>query len=90
MTHCDAVIDDAENWPEALRKFVGYHRRPAIEIAADHAKGDFGPELYATDIRTNERVRVTMASRLGDIGVSSNLDAANGYERRVSVDDLAV
>lgn len=33
-------------------------------------------------------VRVTMASRFGDVGISEDLDADRGYGRRVAVEEL--
>lgn len=33
-------------------------------------------------------VRVTMASRFGDVGISEDLDADRGYARRVAVEEL--
>ena len=35
------------------------------------------------------RARVVMASRMGDVGITSNLDAEDGYESRVWIADLA-
>ncbi|BEV43986.1 hypothetical protein CRBSH125_01690 [Afipia carboxidovorans] len=44
------------------------------------------PVLFATF--ESKRVRCVMASRFGDIGITKNLDADRGYDRRVSVSAL--
>lgn len=45
------------------------------------------PSLYA-DYKGGQRVRVTMASRMGDLGINRNLMADHGYDERVAVSDL--
>lgn len=79
--HCDDYIDDPEA-PECLRKFLDYARSPAHGAFRDDPK----PELYARWL--GGRVRVTMASRLGDVGFNFALDRERGYEKRVAVEDL--
>ena len=76
--HCDAFIDDP-GAPEALRTFLAFARAPAHGqlLPKPH------PKLYA-DYK-GQRVRVTMASRFGDVGITTNLGAEFGYERRVLV-----
>lgn len=76
--HCDRYADDPEA-PPVLRKFLAFARAPAHGqlLPKPH------PKLYA-DYK-NKRVRVTMASRLGDVGITTDLGAEFGYERRVLV-----
>lgn len=45
------------------------------------------PPLYCT--HNGKRVRVTMASRMGDVGVNTLLEADRGYSARVCVDELS-
>lgn len=45
------------------------------------------PVLFAD--HDGRRVRVTMASRFGDVGITTNLGGLHGYGRRVGVEDLA-
>ena len=80
--HCDDYIEDPSA-PAALRKF--------LEFARAQAHGQLlpkpHPKLYADYEGT--RVRVTVASRFGDVGITTHLDAEVGYERRVLVRSLS-
>jgi len=80
--HCDDYIDD-ETQPECLRAFLDYARSPAHGAGRDGQR----PALFA-DYQGN-RVRVVMASRFGDVGITSNLRAEYGYEKRVAVSELS-
>ena len=79
--HCDAYIDDPTA-PEALRKFLAFARAPAHGqlLPKPH------PKLFAD--HESRRVRVTMASRMGDVGITTDFTAEMGYERRVPVSQL--
>lgn len=99
--HCDDYIEDATQ-PECLRRFLEYNRLPA---AAKYPTGDEAfdagmeahlgcpmwrapvPVLFAD--HAGRRVRVTMASRFGDVGITKHLDAQHGYDRRVAIGDLS-
>ncbi len=90
MRHCDDYIEDRLA-PAALKRFLEWHRRPAIEKTGEE------PTLYAvllvpltgkTPMKAGARVRVVMASRFGDVGITPNLNAAHGYVARVAVRDL--
>lgn len=99
--HCDDYIDDPAQ-PECLRRFLAYHRLPA---AAKYPTGDaefdrrmeehLGCTMWRDPVPTlfadhdGRRVRVTMASRFGDVGITNNLAALNGYGRRAAVEDLS-
>jgi len=76
--HCDDYIDDPSQ-PECLRTFLDYARSPAHGATLLSEK----PALFAT--HEGERVRVNMASRFGDVGITTVLHAEYGYEKRVSV-----
>lgn len=80
--HCDDYIDDLEQ-PAALREFLDYARSPA------HGANRTGPKpkLFA-DLR-GKRVRINMASRLGDVGYTSKFSDDYGYDGRVLVSDLS-
>lgn len=82
MKHCDDYIDD-ETAPPALRAFLKRARSPAHGLTLAEAF----PRLFAD--HEGKRVRVTMASRLGDVGITSNLNAEVGYEQRVAVEELS-
>ena len=86
MKHCDEYIDD-ESAPLALRTFLKRAREPAH----GHLNPEPFPTLFAT--YNGVRVRVTMASRLGDVGISSECrrktcTANHGYNARVWLEQL--
>lgn len=61
-----------------------WHHMPPLR---PHLHVDPRPALYATT-DTSQRVRLTMASRLGDVGITSNLQRDYGYQRRVMLAEL--
>lgn len=88
--HCDDYIDDPTQ-PECLRAFLRRARSPAH----GHLSDEPYPVLFATytgkpwrGIDPGDRVRVVMASRMGDVGITKNHYAASGYEARCSVEHL--
>jgi len=81
MKHCDAYIDD-NTQPAVLRAFLRRAREPGHGLLAS----DPYPKLFA-DYK-GQRVRVVMASRFGDVGITSQLKKEVGYETRVAVADL--
>ena len=85
MKHCDDYIHDPFA-PECLRFFLLINRLPAVDMALCNNRG-INPKLFAD--YNGKRVRVVMASRLGDIGITSNLDAEVGYQYRVLVEQLS-
>ena len=86
--HCDDYIYDYRQ-PNCLRWFLLINRLPAVEKLLAETMG-VKPQLYATWIRPKhrQRVRVVMASRFGDVGITTNLEAEHGYEARVPVESL--
>ena len=99
--HCYDYIKDRTQ-PMPLRRYLAYHTLPAALQYEDRIRKRFGgvPALYATlntevtptewvpHIKSGTRVRVVMASRLGDVGVTRDLGANHGYEVRVPVEVL--
>lgn len=72
----------------AYAKFILDHMRlPAHKKMAYH---EFmkGKNLFCT--YCGNRYRVTMASRMGDIGLTKNHEAENGYEIRISPEDCSM
>ncbi len=89
--HCDDYIDD-QAAPAVLRAFLERARSPAH----GHLSSAPFPKLYATyngedwsGVTTGSRVRVTVASRMGDVGITTNLDADYGYQVRCFVEQLS-
>jgi len=99
MRHCDEYIDD-KSQPMCLRRYLRFNRWPTIVQVRAWQLGVKEPKLYATvstpneshcnkyGVKNGDRVRVVMASRLGDVGITTNLDAENGYKVRVNIEEL--
>lgn len=81
MRHCDEYIDDPTA-PECLRKFLDHARSPAHGSYREDPR----PSLFAR--HEGQPVRVVMASRLGDVGITHDLTKVHGYSKRVAVADL--
>lgn len=91
--HVDEFIDD-EAQPECLRVFLERARSPAHGRFGPGSEKPY-PKLFATytgqpwqGVNPGDRVRVTMASRMGDVGCTKNMDADHGYQLRCPVDSL--
>jgi len=83
--HCDRYINDRD-FPLALRWFLYVKRVPAGDIQLLIEKtGE--PKLFAK--YKGDWIRVVMASRLGDIGITTHLEDEYGYSNRVAVSDLS-
>ena len=80
-----------------LELYLDYFLRPDIDVLEDETEE---PVLYATvplgheiegkftKIPALSTVRITMASPLGDVGITRNLEAVRGSETRVFWDSL--
>lgn len=84
--HCDDYIMDFDA-PDCLRWFLLIERLPAIDKWLAHNVLGGRPPCYAT--YQGKRVKLIMASRLGDVGITENFNAANGYTNRVGVHELS-
>ena len=82
--HCDDYINSPEV-PEIVRRWVFLQRLPATERIL-MAKEVEATKLYAK--YEGKKVRLTMASRFGDVGITDNLNRENGYDRRVPLEHL--
>lgn len=93
MKHCDDYIDDPYAHP-ALRAYLKHARSPGH----GHSSPKPHPKLFATwlgykgagfkGIEPGDRIRVTVCSRMGDVGITKKLDANVGYEVRTDVASL--
>lgn len=85
--HCDDIAGDPET-PEDVRTFLQYWRLPASDRWERREELE-GPEpaLFGTT-NLGYRVRVTMCSRFGDVGISQNMLGQHGYVERVWLPDL--
>lgn len=101
--HADDVAYD-KTYPECLRTFILYHRLPASlrwpggdaekikEWVPEEEWPDInvGPEPLCYADHKGKRVRLTMASRIGDVGISSKLKPdGRSYTDRASIADLS-
>lgn len=96
MKHCDDYIRD-KTQPRCLRKWLLYKRIPAY-WQMKYWKDSWGvPTLFATNSHplddklsymNGHRVRVNMASRFGDVGITASLTRENGYDARVYLSNL--
>jgi len=90
--HCDDYISDYSA-DKCLRFFLLINRMPAVDSLLCHEMG-VRPKLFADWVdprftpKPSRRVRVVMASRLGDVGITENLKAEQGYQLRVPVEAL--
>lgn len=85
--HCDDYIDDPQA-DKALRDFLFFNRLPAWEAMELRKQEGFEePKLFADF--GGKRVRVVMASRLGNVGITDDLSATHGYTNRVLVEQLS-
>ncbi len=81
--HCDEYIDD-ETQPKALRDALAYYRLPASEKYPMNGPAPVQPLLYAS--YGGRPVQVVFASRMGDVGITNDLDpGGGGYTIRVMV-----
>jgi len=99
IKHCDDYIDDPEQ-PEALRRFLQFNRLPAsCKYSYPGCEKHIDPELHQYIWRDpvprlfadhgGVRVRVVMASRFGDLGVTWDLTKSHGYTMRLPVSELS-
>lgn len=79
--HCDDYADDPTT-PESLRAFLDRARAPA--------HGLLQPEPFPTLFADLEGTtyRVTMASRMGDVGITRDFAQDTGYQQRVWLEHL--
>ena len=83
--HCDDIIHNYD-YPICLRYYLLVNRLPAIDkVIITGVQGE--PKCFA--MYEGNRVRLVMASRMGDVGITNNLDAESGYTHRVGVDELS-
>jgi len=79
-----------------LKAYLDYETRDALVKIKDTAPA---PLLFASTIKeiecmngqvmsANTAVRITMASQIGDVGITLNLEAESGYSARVSLNSL--
>jgi len=83
--HCDDYIDD-ETQPKCLRRYLRWHRWPAIYQFKAAMWKFKEPKLFA-DFE-GKRVQLVMASRFGDVGITEDLKCYRGYNNRVMIDQL--
>lgn len=83
--HCDDFIHDFEA-PMLLRAFLIVNRMPAADKYVLKSAG-IDPKLFADLEGTT--YRLTMASRMGDVGITKDFEQDMGYDTRVPLEKLS-
>lgn len=78
--HCDNVIGRL-GAPNCLRWYLLINRLPASDKSLCGENGVEDPKLFAK--YQGQWIRVVMSSRMGDLGITNDLDREYGYDRRV-------
>lgn len=78
--HCDDLWASG-SLPQCAFRYLDIARAPAVKQI-----GKTIPPLFAT--HEGKRVRVVMASRFGDVGITEDLTAERGYSKRVFLPEL--
>lgn len=82
--HCDSIIMEPTQ-PMVLRWWLFLHRLPAVDKMLCEENG-VKPKLFAK--YEGKWHRVVMASRFGDVGITTDFSAEYGYKLRVHVKKL--
>lgn len=82
--HCDGFIEDPSA-DKALRWYLLINRLPAVDKYLALEMG-VDPKLFA--LYNGRPVRIVMASRLGDVGITVDLNSDHGYDKRVLIKEL--
>jgi len=77
--HCDDILND-KSYPQCVIDYLDVARARA------HGLGMKQVSLFAN--YNGNRVRVIMASKYGDVGITYKLDKEYGYDERVFLLDL--
>jgi len=77
--HCDDILED-KSLPDCVIKYLKVARYLGVEY------DEIAPPLYAT--YKDKRVRIIMASRSGDVGITEMLGDVNGSGIRVYLPEL--
>lgn len=82
----------------AIKQVLGEDREPVLfatlrkdvhgESYLGYWKGD-KPAMKPVEMKAGQRVRIVMASRFGDVGITPNMEASRGYVARLFLDDLS-
>ena len=83
--HCDIAIHKY-GYPLCLRYYLLVERLRAIDRCLIVER--YGEPVCFAD-HEGQRVRLKMASRFGDVGISADLTTPHGYDKRVAVKDLS-
>ena len=79
--HCD-VLYDSGTLPECVMTFLDFARAPATFQMRNGPQ----PDLFA-DYK-DRRVKITMASRFGDVGIAFDHATVMGYDQRLLLNQL--
>lgn len=71
-----------ETWPWR----IGILKR-VVEFSIWHGHAA-DPEFTTREVPAGTAVKIVMVSRMGDVGITDDLTAENGYHARVDLNDL--
>lgn len=75
--------------PETWQYRFASLRKPVVMSHWMHRSDAAGnPMFHEVPLQAGHRVKIVMVSRLGDVGITEDLEAENGYAARVMLDDL--
>lgn len=74
-----------ETWPY---KFARLKRPVEMWHWKGHSNEKGEPEFDKVPCKSGQLVKIVMVSRLGDVGLTEDLAAENGYAIRLPLDDL--
>lgn len=75
--------------PETWKYRFASLRKPIVMSHWMRQSDDKGnPMFHEVPLEAGHRVKIVMVSRFGDVGITEDLEAENGYAARVALDDL--
>lgn len=75
--------------PETWKYHFASLRKPLVMQHWLGRSDDAGqPMFHEVPLEAGHRVKIVMVSRFGDVGITEELTAENGYAARVLLDDL--
>lgn len=80
----ETMYEACSRLPLEEREYLKAHATLARPVVLRRWNGhDADPEFTDVPLEAGTRVNVVMASRFGDVGITDNLEAENGYSLRI-------
>ncbi len=85
-------IEDLSGWvPHKPETWTARYASLVSPLTMSHYAGHWEggkPVMVNTECVAGQRVKIVMVSRFGDVGITEDLEAENGYGARVDIEDL--